>query len=72
MPGAWLTNETRMLLNGKRVSMTAEMWCWTLAMFFLGVLAGGLVWIPMTIKRQQAEFAKRIEFARRVRESDAR
>lgn len=45
--------------------MTEGVLAWSVAVFLLGVLAGGLIWVPFTIREQQREFAKRLELARR-------
>lgn len=56
------------------LNMTLDMWAWTGFVFLMGILFGGLIWIPMTIKRQQEEFAQRMELARKAQKlaSDGR
>ena len=38
---------------------------WTLAVFLLGVLAGGLVWVPYTLRESQRRYEERLKLARR-------
>jgi len=47
--------------------MNERLIAFMIAVFLLGVLAGALVWIPITIREQERRFEARMRLAQRYR-----